>query len=87
MKSTPPDNRARDRAEAYSPRPAGGSIMAGVCVGVVALLGVKVVSSFYGWEVRDNALLACLVTSTGFATGFAVYKNHKRKNLAAVRTE
>ena len=42
MKSTPPDNRARDRAEAYSPRPAGGSIMAGVCVGVVALLGVKV---------------------------------------------
>lgn len=87
MDPAPSDTRASDRAEAYAPRPTGGSIMAGVCVAVVTFLGVMVVSGFYGWEVRDNALLACLITATGFVTGFVAYKNLKRVNLTAVRHE
>lgn len=32
---------AADRAELYAPAPTGGSIMAGNCTGVMALLGVS----------------------------------------------
>lgn len=81
------DTRARDRAEAYAPQPTGGSVMAGVCVAVVAFLGVASLSGFYGWEVRDNVLLACLITGAGFVVGFVAYKNLKRLNRAAVRDE
>ncbi len=87
MSTDPSDTRARDRAELYAPRPSGGSIMAGVCVAVVAFLGVMVVSGFYGWEVRDNVLPACLITAAGFCVGFAGYKGQKRKNLTAVGLE
>ena len=87
MGPKPSDTRARDRAETYAPRPTGGSVMAGVCVAVVTFLGVMVVFGFYGWEVRDNVLLACLITAAGFVTGFVAYKNLKRANLTAVRDE
>ncbi|WP_271085978.1 hypothetical protein [Brevundimonas sp. NIBR11] len=81
------ETRARERAEAYAPQPTGGSVMAGVNVAVAALLGVASVSGFYGWDVRENLLLACLIVGTGFLIGLVAYKNLKRLNRTAVGDE
>lgn len=78
---------AADRAALYAPAPTGGSIMAGVCVGVVALLAVFVVSGFYALKVGDHLVLTTGITAAGFLTGLLGYKRLARANRRATRTE
>lgn len=78
---------AADRAELYAPAPTGGSIMAGFCAGVVALLGVFGVSGFYARQVEDHLFLTAAITALGFLTGLIGYKRLARANRRATRKE
>lgn len=78
---------AAHRAELYAPAPTGGSIMAGICTGVMALLGVFVVSGFYAQRVEEHLVLAAAVTAVGFLAGLAGYKRLARANRRATRNE
>lgn len=78
---------ATERAEAYAPRPTGGSLMAGVCGAVVALLGDVAVSTFYGWRAREHLLLAAAVSAAGFVVVFLGYKRKAQLSRHARRAE
>ncbi|WP_333612173.1 hypothetical protein [Brevundimonas bullata] len=78
---------AGERAELYAPAPTGGSTMAGLCAGTVSLLGVFVVSGFYGHDVKDHLVLTAVATAVGFLAGVIGYKKVARANRHAVRTE
>lgn len=78
---------ANDRAEKYAPAPTGGSLLAGVCGAVVALLGDVGVSAFYGWRLRDHLLLSAGVTVIGFLIVFVGYKRLGRLSRAARKSE
>ncbi|MNE50414.1 hypothetical protein D3C87_341020 [compost metagenome] len=77
---------AGERAELYAPAPTGGSTMAGLCAGTVSLLGVFVVSGFYGHDVKDHLVLTAVATAVGFLAGVIGYKKVARANHRAVRT-
>ncbi len=78
---------ATQRAEAYAPRPTGGSLMAGLCGLVLAVLADISVSGFYGWELREHLALTAILAACGFATGFGSYKLAVRKSRRAQANE
>ena len=61
--------------------------MAGVSVAVVVLIGVALVSRFYGWPVRDHLMIAGGSTAAGFLVGLIGYKRLVRTNRRATRYE
>lgn len=83
MDSKGREARAARRAERYAPMPTGGSLMAGICGAVVALIGSVAVAAFYGWQLRDHVLIAACVTSAGFLVGLVGYKRLARLNRRA----
>ena len=85
-----PDERqqlATERAEAYAPKPTGGSIMAGVCVATVVLLGWFAVSRFYGWALREHLLIALVSAPSGFLVGLVGYKRLAHLSRTARQAE
>jgi membrane associated rhomboid family serine protease len=77
------ENLATQRAEEYAPMPAGGALMAGVCVAVVAILIDVAVSAFYGWQVRDNISIAVVLAVAGFLIGFLGHQRLSRRHRKA----
>jgi hypothetical protein len=78
---------ANERADRYAPKPTGGSLMAGVCGTVVAVLGDLTISAFYGWRTLDHLLILALVSVSGFLVGFLGYKRLARTSRKARREE
>ena len=81
------ENLATKRAEEYAPMPEGGTLMAGVCGAVVAVLIDVAVSAFYGWQVRDHILIMAVLIVVGFMVGFLGHKRLARRHRKARREE
>lgn len=78
---------ASARAEAYAPKPTGGSVMAGLSVGVVAFGVSYGVLRFYGHALADYPLVVALLVAASTLIAFAAYKRAARRHRRAYRYE